>query len=114
MSESPSLNPTILEMVSLGAAVAARCPSKTQELVNRLTERGVPASQLQEVVDASREVVEATQSRANQVIDAVMAGEGLESCMQRMMKDSDNACCSSESDGGCCGRPADKSTQRCC
>lgn len=116
MSESPSLNPAVLEMVSLGAAIAARCPSKTQEMLNRLTDRGVPDNQLQEVVAASRQVVEETQSRANQVIDAVMAGEQLESCMQRMMKDSSGSCCSSDSDSdsGCCGGPADEQTQRCC
>lgn len=114
MSESPSLNPAILEMVSLGAAIASRCPSKTQEMINRLAERGVPENQLQEVVAASRQVVEETQSRANQVIDAVMAGEQLESCMQRMMQESSGSCCSSGNDSGCCGSPADEKTQRCC
>lgn len=114
MSESPSLNPAILEMVSLGAAIAARCPSKTQEMLTRLTERVVSDNQLQEVVAASRQVVEETQSRANQVIDAVMAGEPLENCMQRMTHDSRGSCGSSDGDSGCCGTPADKPTQRFC
>ena len=113
MNESPALNPAILEMVSLGAAIAARCPSKTQEMVNRLSERGIPDAQLQEVVNASRQVTEQTQARANQVIDAVMGGEKLESCMQRMMSDSTDSCCSSASD--CCGDAGnEKQSQRCC
>ncbi|MGM0516072.1 MAG: hypothetical protein ACQER6_00565 [Pseudomonadota bacterium] len=106
MSEEKGLNPVILDIAALSAAVAARCPSGTAEMIGRLAERGVPDHQIRETVDLARTVAGESWERASGMIDAVLEGEPLDSCMSRAMRGSGGE------QGGCCGETSEKSS--CC
>ncbi len=110
MSEEKGLSPVILEIASLSAAVASRCPSTTAEMIERLGKRGVPDHQLHEIVELSRNVTTESWDRASGMIDAVLAGEPLESCISRAMSGASER--NAESAGGCCSDPGAKTT--CC
>ncbi len=110
MSEDKGLSPVILEIASLSAAVASRCPSTTAEMIERLGKRGVPDHQLREIVELSRGVATDSWNRASGMIDAVLAGEPLESCLSRAMTGAGE--CGNERAGGCCSEPEAKTT--CC
>ena len=111
MSEEKGLNPAILDIAALSAAVASRCPSKTAEMIERLAERGVPDHQVREVVTTARTIASESWVRASGMIDAVLAGESLESCLSRASKSADGCC--GETDAGCCG-DASTRTPTCC
>lgn len=110
MSKEKRLNPVILEIAALSAAVASRCPSKTAEMLEQLEERGVPGHQIEEIVATARGVATESWQRASDMIDAVLAGEPLESCLSRA-KQGTGECCADSGDG-CCGEPKNQTT--CC
>jgi len=112
MSEEKGLNPAILDIAALRAAIASRCPSKTAEMIERLQERGIPDHQVREVVVTARTVASESWERASGMIDAVLAGEPLESCLSRASK-SAGGCCG-ETDAGCCGDDASTRKTTCC
>lgn len=110
MSEKKGLNSAILDIAALSAAIASRCPSKTEEMVERLSKRGIPDHQILEVVTTARAVAAESWERASGMIDAVLAGEPLESCLSRAPDDA-GSCCST-SDESCCGNAENKTS--CC
>jgi len=103
MSEEKGLNPAILDIAALSAAIASRCPSKTAEMVERLADRGIPDHQVREVVTTARAVATESWERASGMIDAVLAGEPLESCMSRASQGG-KSCCGDDASAGktCC------------
>jgi len=111
MSKENGLNPAILDIAALSAAIASRCPSKTAELTQRLADRGIPDHQVREVVTTARAVATDSWERASGMIDAVLAGEPLESCMSRASQGAGGCC--GETDDSCCGDDA-KTTKTCC
>lgn len=111
MSEEKGLNPAILDIAALSAAIASRCPSKTAEMIERLQERGVPDHQVREVVITARTVASESWERASGMIDAVLAGEPLESCLSRASQ-AGKGCCG-ETEESCCGDEA-STRQTCC
>ena len=111
MSEEKGLNPAILDIAALSAAVASRCPSKTAEMLQRLQERGVPDHQVREVVIMARVVASESWERASGMIDAVLAGEAPESCLSRASNSADGCC--GETDAGCCGDASSLKTTCC-
>ncbi len=110
MSEEKGLNPAILDIAALSAAIASRCPSKTAEMIERLHDRGIPDHQIREVVITARSVAAESWERASEMIDAVLAGEPLESCLSRASADSSSYC--NTTDKSCCG-PAESKTSCC-
>lgn len=110
MSEEKGLNPAILDIAALSAAIASRCPSKTAEMVERLSKRGIPDHQIHEVVTTARAVATESWERASGMIDAVLDGESLESCLSRASTDSDSCC--DKADESCCGNAENKTS--CC
>ena len=112
MSEEKGLAPAILEIAALSAAIASRCPSKTAEMVERLQERGLPDHQIREVVTTARAVATESWERASGMIDAVLAGESLESCLSRASQAT--AGCCGETNDSCCGEDASPAKTTCC
>ena len=110
MSEEKGLNPVILDIAALSAAIASRCPSKTAEMIERLQDRGIPDHQVSEVVITARAVATESWERASGMIDVVLAGEPLESCLSRAASGA-NDCCA-DSGEGCCGET--KGQSNCC
>ncbi|WP_322521679.1 hypothetical protein SR882_01965 [Guyparkeria halophila] len=110
MSEAKGLNPAILDIAALSAAIASRCPSKTAEMVERLSKRDIPDHQIHEVVTTARAVATESWERASGMVDAVLAGEPLESCLSRASADA-TSCCNT-ADENCCGN-AEKKTSCC-
>lgn len=108
MSEEKGLNPAILDIAALSAAIASRCPSKTAEMVERLSKRGIPDHQIHEVVTTARAVATESWERASGMIDAVLAGEPLESCLSRASADP-GSCCNT-ADESCCGNIENKTS----
>lgn len=110
MSENKGLSPVILEIASLSAAVASRCPSTTAEMIGKLGKRGVPDPQIREIVAIARGVATESWSRANTMIDAVLASEPLESCLSRT--DTGSGQCDANTGNDCCSESTEKTT--CC
>lgn len=110
MSEEKGLNPAVLDIAALSAAIASRCPSKTAEIVERLSKRGIPDHQIHEVVATARSVAAESWEQASAMIDAVLDGEPLESCLSRASADSGSCC--GQADESCCDNT--ENTTSCC
>lgn len=69
MSSEPQLHSSIVAMISLAAGIAAKHPSMGPCQLRRLREMGVPAHQIDEVIEIARHIREEAGQKLDQAFD---------------------------------------------
>ena len=101
MSGEPQLHSSIVSMVSLAAGIAAGHPSMGSCQLKRLREQGVPAHQIQMVVEIARHIRAEAAQQSDADLDKLLRGDDAP-VLASVDESATAGCCTTAGGQSCC------------